>query len=849
MVSVLALGLAAGSSMPGHCWAAGGVLAVVSVLILGSIFRRRGGIIGPLIFCASAGYLAIQPWLVDAMPGDHVSRYTGDQSWRISGVVDGQPRLDGDRWRFNLAVDKLQAGSRRHRVSGRVMVSGRGNWPCAGRGDRVEFYGGLRAIRSFANPGGFDYKRFLALQAVRARSYAKAGTLKITGHGASGHWRASLDRCRGRLSEQMDAALDGYPPASVRLLKAILLGSQDRLPAAERQDFNRAGVGHVLAISGLHIGMVAAVSFGVAKWLLAWIPLLLRHAWTRRGAALISLAPVLGYGVLAGLSPSTQRAMIMVAVFLAGFWVGRRHDWLNTLALAALVILSVFPPALFSISFQLSFAAVLSILAGMTAGPGRSDARRLSPAKRLWQTVVSLLRVSLLAIIGTLPLVLRYFNQISIVAAVVNLVVVPLVGMLVLPAGLAGIAAAMVNADAAILLWKIAVSAMDVVRIIVQFTAQWPWSAVRWVTPSGFEICLYYLMGAFLIFRARIIRPRAVLAALLLLCILDVGYWTHERFGRTDFRVTALDVGQGTANLLQFPGGYTVLIDGGGFSDNRDFDVGANILAPLLWRRKITSLDLVVLSHANSDHLNGLLFVLENFKVKEIWSNGQASRSSGFKRWKRLIAQRRVPLRDMGCLPAARQINGVWLNVLAPPRDYRQRSEYESWRDLNSNCLVLQARCRNISFLFTGDITAAAEADMLARLGRCALRSTVLMVPHHGSGSSSTPAFLRAVQPKEALISCGWRNRFGFPDAQVMQRMKGLAFRSWCTADNGAIQVVTDGQSYSITTCRVAKPSSHIGSQLLPVDRITAVPPGVLPGFVPVSGHGKPSPAAGLSDG
>ncbi len=807
IVATLITGIAMGAGLPGHLWPAVGGLVLFSVLMIRNILLSRSALAWPMLFCVVMGYISIQPWLTDGVSNGHVSRFVGGQSWQISGEIVEQPRLNRNRWRFVLAAEGLQAGSKCHVVSGRVMVNGRGNWPGAGRGDRVVFSAKLHTIRSFANPGGFDYERFMVLQAVRARAYAKTGTLKIVPDKAYCGWQARLDRYRAQLSDEMDKALKSYPRSSVHLLKAILIGNQDQLSPRERQAFNRAGVGHVLAISGLHIGMVATVSFAVTKWLLTWIPLMLRRAWTRKGAALISLGPVLGYGLLAGLSPSTQRAMIMVAVFLMGFWVGRRHDWFNTLALAGLIILLFHPPALLSISFQLSFTAVLAILAGLTVRP---DRRSIEPNPKLWRRwqgrLVAFVRVSLLAILGTLPLGLYYFNQVSFAGLAVNLVVVPLVGAVIVPAGLTGVAATVLNADLAVLLWRIAAMGMDVVRITVHWVAQWPWSAVQCVTPSGLEICLYYLLGAILICWSRITRPKAVLALVLVLFCLDAGYWIFQRFGRRDLQVTAIDVGQGTANLLQFPGGFTALIDGGGFSDNTTFDVGAKIVAPLLWRQKIATVDLVVLSHANSDHLNGLFYILEHFKVKEIWSNGETSQGAGFRKWKRLITALHVPHLDVANLPAMKVLHGVRLKVLAPPRNFLQRSDIEPWRDLNNNSLVLQASYRDISFLFTGDIMAGAEKELVARVGRQGLQSTVLIVPHHGSRTSSTSLLLNAVQPREALISSGWRNRFGFPHAEVMRRLAGMGVRTWNTADSGAIRIVTDGKQYHVKTCRGKSP-------------------------------------------
>jgi competence protein ComEC len=798
----LIAGIALGACKPGQTAWVWGALILSGAWLVRNIRVGRWGLNSAVLFIALAGYLSIQPWVINGLPDHHVSRFVGDRTWRISGVIAERPSLAHGRWRFLLEADNLKFGGGHYPVSGRMVVSGRGDWPGAGRGDRVAFRGRLRRIRGFANPGGFDYERYMALRAVRVRVYARRGTLKVVAGAGSVTWRGRLDACRTRLGAMLDQTLKDYPQQTVQLLHAVLLGDRDQVSPQIRQAFNRAGVSHVLAISGLHIGMVATVSFVVVKWLLTWIPLMLRHAWTRKGAALAGLGAVLGYGLLAGLSPSTQRAMIMVALFLMTYWVGRRYDWFNTLAVAAVVILWIYPPALLSISFQLSFTAVLAILTGLSMMPGpvlEPDSPWLG---RLLRRLVLFVWVSLLAVGGTLPLVLYYFNQVSIAGPVVNLMVVPLVGMVIIPAGLAGVAAAAINASLAAFLWHIAAMGMDGVRMIVQWSAQLPWASVQTVTPSGLEICLYYVLAAVLLGWKRFPRPRTALAIVLILGILDAGYWIHQRFGRQDLQVTVIDVGQGTANLIQFPGGATALIDGGGFSDNTSFDVGARIVGPLLWRLKIATVDLVVLSHADSDHLNGLLYILEHFHVKKVWSNGEASSSNAFRQWLRLIGALQVRHPHWEDLATGEVRHGVRFRILAPPRDYRRRRARESWRDLNNDSLVLQLKYRDVSFLFTGDIRAAAEKDLVSRLGAATLRSTILIVPHHGSRHSSTTPFLRAVQPKEALISTGWHNRFGFPHADVIRRLQRVGARIWCTADFGAIRVVTDGNDYHIKTCR-----------------------------------------------
>ena len=498
--------------------------------------------------------------------------------------------------------------------------------------------------------------------------------------------------------------------------------------------------------------------------------------------------------------------MLMVSVFMLGFWVGRRHDWLNTLALAALVILMLYPPALLTVSFQLSFAAVLAILLGCMRWPGQIEYQADSLRQKLRRRLLTFVWVSALAILGTLPLVLHYFNQASVVGLATNLIVVPLVGVVILPAGLLGAAVFGVSPALGRLCWHLAAWGADLVCAVVHRVAAWPWASVHTVTPNAVEVILFYALFALALYWRRIPRRVAALTVVLALCCLDVGYWVYQRHFRTDLRVTALDVGQATANLVEFPGGYTMMVDGGGFSDNAIFDVGAKVLAPLLWRKKIMTVDLVVLSHANSDHLNGLLYLLKQFNVAEAWSNHEPAPTRGYHRWAALLAQHHIRHTAFDQLPRITTRHGVRLEILAPARGFLRRADIGGDKDLNDNSLVLRASYGQVSFLFTGDITAQAESDLVARVGGPRLRSTVLMVPHHGSRTSSTMAFLSAVSPAEAIISSGWQNRFHFPHEAVLRRLRREACRIWSTATSGAVEVITDGQGYTIRTNRADLP-------------------------------------------
>lgn len=797
----LIAGIAFGAALPGYVWPSGGVILVSVMATCRCIKKRRPALIMPLLLCAAAGYLSIQPWLSSRLPPNHINTCLDQSARQIIGTVADHPKAMPGRQRFELNAEWVRNGSGRHRVCGKVLVTTGADAPGLGPGDQIEVSGRLKDIRSYCNPGGFDYARFMALRSIWVRLYANPDKIRIIRRTSEGGWRRKLNQWRAELSRQMETALAAHRPTEVSVLKALIIGDRSGIGPELREAFNRAGVGHVLAISGLHIGMVAASVFAAAVWLLSWIPWMLRNALTRKSAAIFTMLPVVGYAALSGLSPSTQRAALMAAVFLMIFWVGRRHDWLNTLNIAALIILVIYPPSLLSISFQLSFSAVLAIFIGSRLFR-RSPPPEQSWFDRLLRQVAALLGVSLLAVLGTLPIGMFYFNQVSPAGPAANLVVVPLVGTLVVPAGLLGVLLSLFHAAAAGLCWQVAAWGVNWMLLFIHTAAAWPYAAVQTVTPSTVEIVLYYLFILVLLqFKRRKVFYIG-LAAVIAASGMDAVWWYHLRFARREMIVTAIDVGQGSAHLLELPGGGTVLIDGGGFSDNRMFDVGARILAPLLWRKKIKTIDVIALSHANSDHLNGLLYILEHFNVREVWSNHEPADTFGYRRWAQIIRSRGLQHTSLNDMAVGKQIGGIMFEILSPPNNFMQLADTVSRRDLDNNSLVIRAVFDRIGFLFPGDIDAKAEADLLARVDRHKLKHQIYFAAHHGSRSSNCASFLRAVQPSETIISAGWKNRFKFPHKTVLKRLSAAGCRIWRTDLCGAVQVRTDGIGYRITTCR-----------------------------------------------
>ena len=831
LLLALIAGIALGSWIPGHRLQTGFIISLCVVLILFFILKQKAALILPLVLFAAVGYLCIQPWLTPKLPSNHVVHFRDTHPWKIVGVIANRPVAVRNRLKFILRTETLGAKKAPFAVTGKIRVTVSGNMPRLFRGDRVALVSKIRSIQNFKNPGGFDYKRYMAFKGVRASAYVAGERLTIR--------KRHIKKELGRLIDDARSSICGLieksgSTESKGVLKALIVGDRDSIPPALREAFNRAGVGHLLAISGLHIGIVATWAFFSLTWLLSYCKPLLWQAWSKKAAVVLSMIPVFAYGLLAGMSPSTQRAVIMVTIFLLTFLFEREHDLVNTLALAAMLILIIDPPALFSISFQLSFAAVLVIIYSLSRvpNPWLSDQNKMPKPKFLLikQKLFAFFIASFFAITGTIPLLMLYFNQVSLAGFFVNIIIVPLIGFMVVPLGLLAVFLYPLSAFGASVFLKAGAAVLSPTLGIVNFFAGLPYAAVKTVTPTYFEIGLYYLLFWSLLNlkRTRAIlaveqdlqeaeertrriflgkklflttlrnkMARIIVAVVIIAAIADTFYWLNKRFWHDDLRVTVIDVGHGSSALLELPDGYNIMIDGGGFSDNTIFDIGARIIAPLLWRKKIKTVETLILSHPNSDHLNGLTYIAENFDVKEVWTNNQATNTIGYDKFMTVIEKKSIRLPTFKTLPRFHAINGVRLEFLHPSVDFADKSKRGWWRDLNNNSLVIKVTLGSQSFLFPGDIKARAETELIAATGDH-LPSTILIAPHHGSKTSSSTPFLDAVNPETVIISSGWQSRFGFPHQPVLNRYKQRGVRIFETARHGAVSMTTDGRSITI---------------------------------------------------
>ncbi|MBW1988466.1 MAG: DNA internalization-related competence protein ComEC/Rec2 [Deltaproteobacteria bacterium] len=797
LAAAFGLGIWLGDARPG-VWVA--ALAGTPGLFAYCVFsatRRRdvGWPLAALFFLL--GVLAVSPWHAPPHPRLAAALDSGRRH-ELSGVVDGEVNVQGNRVRTTLAIDTLDGQP----VSGRVRTTLAGNPPPEiHKGDRVSLHAEVRTSRNFRNPGGFDYERFLRHRKVYGRVWAREAAVE-PGPDTNGPVNRFRTRALGLISENTQW------PASA-LLSAMVLGDRSGLKPGLREVFARSGLAHLLAVSGLHVGMVAGVVFFLARLLLYRSERLLLSGKARGAAAFFALAASVFYGLAAGMSPSTQRAVVMVGALLLAWPLARKHDMFSAVAAAALALLAFHPPALFSVSFQLSFAAVLAILLGLQnplpAGLTRSGkplpplrpsldsikahAARTALHTGKWLALAAC--ISLLATLGTLPLVLANFHQVSAVGPLTNPLAVPLTGLGILPLGLAAVALDPLwpNGAAALMHWAGVFAGW--LASLAAAASSLPGAGFMPVKPSLLEILLFY--GAFgsLLLLGRARRAGTALAVFLALLAVDAGWWTWHRHLSGELRVTVLDVGQGTACCVRFPGGKVMMVDGGGFPPGSSLDTGRDIVAPFLWSQKIHHVDVLALSHPQQDHTGGLLYLARRFNPAELWISGVPGNLEAFDKLLAACQQKGTAVLDPSDLAGGRTLGGVKVRVLAPDPGYPARAAPGD--DPNAHSLVLSLSLGRTGFLLPGDLLGPGESRLVRQFGE-KLSSTVLVAPHHGSASSSTTAFLSAVDPAVVVVPAGHRNQYGFPRPEVLKRYEARNCTVFITGKDGAISLRTKGQ-------------------------------------------------------
>ncbi len=792
------------------------VLLSTAAALLACLLWSRGTSPWPaiLIMVALMGLVR-----VEASGGnDHLGPSDSFKPIVVYGVVVSDPEISGTGVEFDISVEAVDRGDGLKESKGRVKVFAKPprelvqsrDEPYFHYGDRLELTGRLEEPPAL---GDFDYRAYLANQGIH--STMPFPQVSLLDDGGGNPARGFLYSLRRKVSSGLDQAL---PEPQASLANALLLGLRGRLPQDVTENFRATGTSHLLAISGLHVGIILALSMGAGAWLMGR---------RRQLYLLMPLGAIWLYALLSGLSPSVERAAIMGSVYLLAVALGRPRSILPVLALAAAVMAGYHPQVLKQVSFQLSFTAVAGIALLITYGPtlGSRLQNPLAPGSEWWKTPARALAVavavSVAATLGTLPLIAFNFERIPTLGIPATIMALPALPILLTTSGLAAIAGLVHTSAGQVIGWGAWVPLEYVIRL-VHLISQVPGSTISVPAFSGILVWAYYGVLASLIllpggpaslwaltgrlrasseevvergrgiansFRVSIGAYLVVSTGLAALAAILWFYLVTGSDGR--LHVHFMDVGQGDSMLIVTPEGRQVLVDGGPDDMNAATSIGGKIP---FWDR---GLDMVVLTHPDEDHFRGLTEVLDRYDVDAVVDSGMDSENPLYVEWQRSLERRDIKPVTAYQGQTISLGRDTRLEILSPPPSRVGGAIPDS----NNNGVVMRLVYGEVSFLLTADIEAEGESRLLRNVPS-SLKSNVLKVPHHGSKTSTTPRFLAAVSPVAAVVSAGADNPYGHPHPDVTGRLEDTlgADMTYVTAQQGDIEFITDGKRLWVKT-------------------------------------------------
>jgi competence protein ComEC len=719
-----------------------------SDLILPAAFAAIAGLVSGrffLVVCCAAGYLLFLSATAEVVDSRIEPRFVGDSIMVEASVADF-PQRNRSTLSFVAEVAPNPWVPRRIRVSWFEPT----HLPHIGDVWRLELR--LRRPRGSSNPGGFDYEAWLLRERIAATAYVVAGprnALLATGQ------LGIIDRIRKGIVNRLRSG--SVEPANAAVLAAISVGARHLVAAEQWERYARTGTSHLMAISGLHVGMVAVAGYVLGIVLSVMVPPGRNH---HRLALIVALACALAYSLLSGMAIPAGRAGLMIGMATAVSLAGRPLQPFRILAAAAAVLVVAAPLSTMAPGFKLSFAAVAVLL---WVAAGLAPSRRPGLPGKWLENARQLVTMQFALLLGLMPLTVLLFDRVAIAAPPVNLIAVPLFGIVTVPCTLAGVLLAGPLQPAGDSLLAIAAGSVDLIERLIGLAAAQRHAAVTVSAMEG------RAMGWLLLPAAWVVLPRgwpcrgvAWLAALIIIT------WDPERPAAGCAAVTVLDVGQGLAVVVET--GERVLLYDTGPAFRGGGSAAESIVLPFLASRGVPALDDIVVSHPDLDHAGGLDTIRDAMPVHRVFA-GQPI--AGFPRARACRAG------------DGWEAGGVRFEFLNGPATPLSSSN-------NASC-VLQLSAGAHRILLPGDIEREAEKALL-RAGRIA-RVAVVIAPHHGSATSSSPGFVRALAPSLVLVAAGYGNRWGLPDPEVVQRWQQAGAQVLTTIESGAIRFELCAQS------------------------------------------------------
>ncbi len=695
----------------------------------------------------------------------------------IVEIVDFSDQIRVDRVRVEGHLLYLADREGFRSIGKTILVDLKGKTRIPSPGDLIVVNGTFNLPDRRKNPGGVSRAELFRQKGwIGSFRSMTGGWTYLSDSKGNGLVVSFSTELRGKAGALLE---DVYPDDDAGFLKGILLGARSQIPKERKNDFSRAGIFHVLAISGLHIGIISGILF-ILFSILRFPPFL----------RVLAATPVLFiYGSITGMKPATRRAIVMMTSIMLAFSFQRKIDLVNLLFLIALVFIVLSPSTIWDPGFQMSFLATWGILA---LYPGVNKVLQSFSLSRVpvIRTIPQIFLVSVCAQIPLVPVIATSFHRLSLVSPFTNIIALPVVALL-LPAGLLSLGVQMFSPMLSIPFSEVTSLLIDILYGASRFMSNIPLSSIK-VSPFDLLGVLAYYVAIYLaslILEGKV-KWEVIVVVLLLSSTARIVIAVCS--GDPPLRVTFLDIGQGDSAVVEFPAGGSMVVDGGPARPN--WDSGEGIIDPFLLDRGIDNIDIIAFSHPQLDHIGGLPFLLERYKVDAIIEPGQPTYLNEYIEILGLSLENKVqiyfPRRGDSFV-----MEGVEVRVLHPTEKWVGSNPGQD--EVNDASLVLKISYGNVSFLLTGDIGPVVEEELVHDVGS-GLEANILKVAHHGSHISSTSSFLDEVNPSISVVSVGRGNPFGHPSPNIIESMKERGITVLRTDIHGAIIFVVRQDRFDV---------------------------------------------------
>lgn len=690
--------------------------------------------------------------ILNKIPAGNIARQSTGNTAVITGKIISEPEENESKTSFILKTTKINGTD----TKGNILVNYYADENNFFYGDIVEITGKFFRPDPPSTPGTFDYKKYLFRKRIYALlSVFQKNDIRIIDSKPFFIRQLSL-KLRRRILESYKKNL---LPQHAAVLSGITIGEKSGLTTYIQKIFIDAGVMHVLVVSGSNVAFVSVIFFWIFRSILR----------LKKKFSLGLLIPVIMlYAIITGANPPVLRATIMTLIVIFALLLSRNSDIYQGIFLAALIILIYNPFTLFEAGFQMSFAATLGIIYFF---PIFQAAMKIYKLPKFFNWFLSVFFASVSAQIAIAPLMAYYFNKISVIALVSNLVILPMIGIS-LGAGFALYFVDLIGTQLLFIVSKFTGVVITIITYLVDMFANIPYSTIRIPTPSIYFILLFYIIVGGLPKIKNYIWKRVITLSFVVLILLPVLNYFFKN--KKNMEITFIDVGLGDAILCEFPDGSNMLIDGGG-DWGAKYDTGETVISPFLWNKGIMKIDAVILTHPHINHFQGLIAISNNFKIKKFITNGEISKEAEYIELIKVLKNKKIATEKIS---AGKHFNirNIIVDVLNPEK---------ITTNTDDNSIVMKLSYNDFSILFCGDITRKTQNILTEKN----IDSTVLFVPNHGKKKLLTD-FLLTISPEYAIISTD------LPTSSVLEQL------NWCklftTAASGTLTVCTDGNIWKI---------------------------------------------------